>query len=296
MPERIFDIVDVFAEAPYTGNQLAVFRDGHLYSDAAMQQLAREMHFSETTFIFPEESHDTTFKVRIFTPAAEVPFAGHPTLGTAYVIAREILQAPVPSVTLDLAAGAIPVAIHYDAAGGISRLTMRQLAPTFGPHLDSARAAAMLGLPPDAIDARYPAEEVSTGLPFLIVPVRDLAAMQAIQVDTARMAAALAPFAADGVLCFCPETLRPENDLHVRVFVPLLGVAEDPATGSGNGCLLAYLLAQRFFDRPRLDLRVEQGFALGRDAILELSGAIEDGQYRIEVGGQVQPVAQGRMR
>ena len=296
MAERVFHIVDVFAEERYCGNQLAVFLDGHLYSDAEMQQLAKEMNFSETTFIFPHDSVDSRWRVRIFTPAVELPFAGHPTLGTAYIIARELMRTHIAEVTLDLNAGPIPVAIRYGADGGVERLTMRQLQPAFGPTLDATRLAPALGIGVDEIDTRYPIQEVSTGVPFLIVPIHRLATMQRIHVDAVQLAAAMAGRSAIGVLVFCPETYDPQHRLNVRVFVPDLSIAEDPATGSANGCLVAYLLQQGYLGAGPVDLQVEQGFEIGRNSILYLSGEVTEGHFNIRVGGQVQHIAQGTLR
>jgi len=296
MAERVFHIVDVFAEERYRGNQLAVFLDGHLYSDADMRQLAKEMNFSETTFIFPHDSVDSRWRVRIFTPAVELPFAGHPTLGTAYIIARELMRTHIAEVILDLNAGPIPVTIRYGAGGAVERLTMRQLQPTFGATLDAAVLAAVLGIPESEIDTRYPIQEVSTGVPFLMVPIHRLATMQHIRVDPARLETALAGMTASGVLVFCPETYDPQHRLNVRVFVPEFSITEDPATGSANGCLVAYLLQQGYLGAGPVDLQVEQGFEIGRNSILYLGGEVTEGHFDIRVGGQVQHIAQGTLR
>jgi len=291
--QREFFIVDVFAQEKYAGNQLAVFTDGHLYSDAEMQKLAAEMHFSETTFIFPRESSGCTFKTRIFTPAAEVPFAGHPTLGTAYVIVREILKRQVEEVVLDLPAGAVPVRVAYDGAGEIESLTMKQLPPRFGPVLEHGAAASLLGLPATEVDDRFPVEEVSTGLPFLIVPLRTLSGIRSARVNRAELDRVLDRFAFPAVLAFCPETCDGQNAFHVRVFVDLLGVPEDPATGSGAGCLTGYLLRHGYLGTDRIDITVEQGYEVGRPSLLRLAGNVDDGVFHVFVGGKVFPVARG---
>ncbi|HUS14719.1 MAG TPA: PhzF family phenazine biosynthesis protein [Chloroflexia bacterium] len=295
MADRIFHIVDVFAEERFSGNQLAVFLDGHAYSDAEMRQLAKQFNFSEISFVFPNESSGTRFKARIFTPDEELPFAGHPTLGTAFIVARELLRVPVPEVVLDVPAGLIPVTIEYDSAGAIGRLTMRQLAPSFGPIVPPEVAAQMLGVPVDAIDTRYPVQEVSTGVPFLIVPLRTLDAANGSWLDARAQAAALEGTTAKGVLVFCPQTFEPQNQLNVRVFVPVAGIPEDPATGSANGCLTAYLLEHQYLSPGPFSIRVEQGYQMGRKSILYLAGAREDGTYRIEIGGAVQHWARGTL-
>ncbi len=296
MDERRFFIVDVFAEQRFSGNQLAVFLNGHLYSDAEMQHLAHEMNFSESTFVLPHESRDGAHRVRIFTPTGELPFAGHPTLGTAYIIATELADTPPATVTLDLKAGRIPVALEHDAAGAISRLTMRQLPPTFSPPLDPARVAAVLDLPVTALDSRYPVQEVSTGMQFLIVPLRTLADVRAIR--SAGLAAAMLEqgLADHAVLVFCPETYDPAHQLNTRVFVPHMGIPEDPATGSANGCLTGYLVQHSYFGAHPFTIQVEQGYEVQRPSLLYLSGAHEGDTITIQVGGKVQLIAEGRLR
>jgi len=295
MDEHVFYIVDVFAEERYTGNQLAVFLNGHLYSDAEMQKLAREMNYSETTFLFPRESAGNTFKVRIFTPASEVPFAGHPILGTAYIIVKEILKSNVPEVVLDLKAGKIPVSITYRPAGAIESLRMKQIEPRFGPVIDAAAAAAMLSVSEAEIDERFPVQEVSTGLPFLIVPLKTLSGVRAVRVNLDKFARLWNKIEARAVLVFCPETYEKTHDLNVRVFAHHLGVPEDPATGSANGCLAGYLVKYNYFGSGQIALVVEQGYEIGRKSILRLAGNVEDGKINVFVGGKVVPVAKGRL-
>ena len=145
MGKRIFYIVDVFAEEKYAGNQLAVFRYADQYSDTEMQQLAKEMNYSETTFIISDTEQDGGYNVRIFTPAEEIPFAGHPTLGTAYVIQREIVRGPVDTVSLNLSVGQIPVTFKYSEPAP-TELWMKQVNPTFGETFDPGSATGALGL------------------------------------------------------------------------------------------------------------------------------------------------------
>lgn len=174
-----FYIVDVFAEEKYAGNQLAVVRGGADLPDETLQKIALEMNYSETTFVLSEGEIEGGYDVRIFTPGGEVPFAGHPTLGTAYVIQHEILDDPVERVTLNLKAGNIPVTF-----GEV--LWMRQLQPTFGKTLDPASVASMLHLERADLDDHYPIQEVSTGLPALIVPLKNLDALQRCRVHRDR--------------------------------------------------------------------------------------------------------------
>ncbi len=176
MAKHHFYIVDVFAEEKYAGNQLAVFRDSGELSTDRMQAITREMHFSETTFILSEEQTDAGYNVRIFTPGEEIPFAGHPTLGTAFVIREELIRQPVDEVVLDLKIGRIPVTFEDNDDNSI--LWMRQVAPEFGNVLDIEKLSDVLGLQASDFDTRFPIQEVSTGLPHIIVPLTGLDALK----------------------------------------------------------------------------------------------------------------------
>src|SRR3712207_3911731 len=176
MANPTFYIIDVFAEQKYAGNQLAVIRGAGDFSDAEMQSIAAEMNYSETTFILSDEERNGGYDVRIFTPKEEVPFAGHPTLGTAYVIAREISPHPVDRVTLNLKAAPIPVAL-----GDVC--WMRQQSPTFGDAFTTDRISRLLGLQSTDLDERFPIQEVSTGLPCIVAPLKSLEALNRCQVN-----------------------------------------------------------------------------------------------------------------
>lgn len=291
MKPLTFYIVDVFAEAKYTGNQLAVFRDAQALSDEQMQSFTREMNFSETTFILSDTQCEGGYDVRIFTPAAEVPFAGHPTLGTAHVIREEIIGQPVNQVNLNLKVGQIPVTFKQQGDSDI--LWMKQNPPEFGPVTEPADIAAVLRLDETDIDTRFPIQEVSTGMWFVVIPLKDLDALKRARVDHEKYAAWTGSGRPGAILAFCPETYNGENDLNVRVFVPCYGVEEDPATGSGNGCLTAYLVKNRYFASDRIDLRVEQGYEINRPSLLRLRAEDQEQTIDVNVGGKVVVVAKG---
>lgn len=175
MKHRFF-ITDVFTYRRYSGNQLATFKESADISDTEMQQMAREMNFSETTFIHSDRARGGGFNVRIFTPEEELDFAGHPTLGSAYIIREHLLQRSVDRVTLNLRVGQVPV--DFTAENEV--LWMHQGGPRFGEELDSARLASVVGLQVEELDPRFPIEQVSTGLPFIIMPLRSLAALRRI--------------------------------------------------------------------------------------------------------------------
>jgi trans-2,3-dihydro-3-hydroxyanthranilate isomerase len=278
----------VFAEKKYTGNQLAVFRRAEVLSSDEMQHIAREMNFSETTFILSEEQRNGGFEVRIFTPKEEVPFAGHPTLGTAHIIRNEILQGKAEKVFLNLKVGQIPVTFSQDGY-----CWMKQIEPTFGQQHKPETIAAILGLDVAEIDARYPIEEVSTGLPFFIVPLKSISALKYSKIDKEKYFDLIKDTWAKGILVFCPETHEPQNDISVRVFGDYYGIPEDPATGSGNGCLAGYLVKHRYFVQKIINIRSEQGYEIGRPSLLLLKAVRGDANINISVGGKTIIVAQG---
>ncbi|MDV2482223.1 PhzF family phenazine biosynthesis protein [Methanoculleus sp. Wushi-C6] len=285
-----YRIVDVFAENKYAGNPLAVVLDAGGLSDAAMQAIAREMHLSETAFVRSAGGEEHAYDVRIFTPEREVPFAGHPTLGTAYVIREEVLQEPVPEVRLNLAAGEIPVSFTPDGL-----LWMRQNPPAFMGELPADTLAGVLSLPEEAIDLRFPVEEVSTGLPFIIVPVRSREAVRRAKIDRDAYEALIRTTAAKAVFVFCPEPYRPENTFNARMFADHFGVPEDPATGSANGCLAGYLLRHGYFPGDSLSIRVEQGCEIGRPSLIYCRAERREESIAVQVGGRVIPVARGEL-
>lgn len=289
-----FYIVDVFAEEKYAGNQLAVVLDtGHL-STEAMQRIAKEINYSETTFITALEPRSGGYDVRIFTPAQELPFAGHPTLGTAFVIQQTIAQQAIADITLNLPVGPIPVQISYRGEEP-EVLWMQQPTPTFGPTVATAAMAQVLGLTETDFADRCPIQAVSTGVPFLIVPLKTLAALQRIQINLEQLSHVVASLAAKQILVFCPETRFPNNQLSVRVFCHALGIPEDPATGSANGCLAGYLAQYDYFGPRAIDISVEQGYEIGRPSRLLLRSHQSPQGISVAVGGQVVWVARGEL-
>lgn len=290
MKEKVFYILDVFAEKKYTGNQLAVVRKAEGLSSDEMQQIAREINFSETTFILSDESRAGGFDVRIFTPREEVPFAGHPTLGTAFIIRNEILKGRVVELSLNLKVGSIPV--RFNEAG---YCWMQQKSPSFGRQHPPAVLADVLHLSVNDLDGRFPVQEVSTGLPFFIVPLKSLQALKQAQVDLAKYYTLIEQADAKGILVFSPETHESGNDLSARVFVDYYGVPEDPATGSGNGCLAGYLVKQRYFGSNSIDIRCEQGYEIGRPSLLLLQAKETEITIDISVGGKCILVGQGKL-
>jgi len=289
--DRQFHIVDVFATDRYTGNQLAVVTEAGDLDTAEMQAIAAEFDYSETTFVTgPPE--DGVWPVRIFTPTDEVPFAGHPTLGTAAVIRQSLADDTPEAVTLGLQVGELPVDVRE--RDGTETLWMHQQPPTFGETLPHSRLAAVLGLDPEAVDDDWPVQVVSTGLPTIIVPLANRAGLEGIELNRATYDNLVGKRDAKLVHTFCPEPRDNANDLAARMFAPALGVREDPATGSANGCLAAYLSKHEYLGSSAVDARVEQGYELGRPSLLHLvAGGSES--ITVEVGGRVLSVARGTL-
>ena len=287
-----FLILDVFATGKYTGNQLAVCLDAGELTDIQMQQIAREINFSETTFVTSSEPVDGGYNTRIFTPTTELPFAGHPTLGTAFAIQQEIVKDKVERVNLNYQVGQIPVDLNY-LNGEVDILWMHQQQPKFYDPVAVELLAAVIGVNPTDIDSRYPIEPISTGLPFIIIPLKTLAAVSQAKLNLALYANAVADLPAQAILLFCPETIDPDRQLHVRVFTECFGIPEDPATGSANGCLAAYLAKHQYFGSPNIDITVEQGIEMGRSSLLYLCANHTPENCPVSIGGKVINIAKG---
>lgn len=282
-----FFITDVFTDRKYGGNPLATFIDCAFLSDAEMQQIAREINFSETTFITSREPRNGGYDVRIFTPKAEVDFAGHPTLGTAHVIRNVLQLTSADEVILKLRVGQIPVRF------GDAVLWMKQMPPQFGKRFAADQLAEVLGLAATDIATTLPIEEVSTGFPTLIVPLNNMEALQRAQVNKERCLAFVKDAWAKVILVFCREGYEPEQALGVRMFADYYGVPEDPATGSSNGSLAAYLSRHRVFGSAEIEVKAGQGYEVGRPSTLALQTKLAMGNIEVFVGGRVVDVAGG---
>jgi trans-2,3-dihydro-3-hydroxyanthranilate isomerase len=285
-----FHIVDVFAESRYSGNQLAVFVCSQPPPDAEMQKIAREINFSESAFILAEKEEAGSWPVRIFTPLHEVDFAGHPTLGAAHVIRRDLIRSAALSLRLRLKVGLIPVEFsRQDSAP----LWMEQAEPVFGETLPAAALAEILGLPCQAIDADWPVQEVSTGLPHILVPLRSLDFLRQARVDRGRYFQFIEKTWAKNIMVFCLQGRTANHAVSVRMFADYLGIAEDPATGSGCGCLAGYLVRHRCLGTPAISVIAGQGHEIGRPSLLYLQAEDSKSAIRIRVGGKVMDIASG---
>ena len=284
-------IVDVFAEAKYEGNQLAVIISETVIATEQMQKLAREMHFSETTFITAADLEKKTFKVRIFTPEGELPFAGHPTLGTAYIAQKILLKKKVDELVLDMKAGKIPVNFNYDGEEpGV--IWMKQLTPVFGDTHPVDEFAELLGLKPEDFDTEYPIQEVSTGVYFYIIPLKTREALKIVKIDFEKLGEYSRDKKAKWPFMFCKEPENSENQIKARM---ITSFTEDPATGSANGCFAGYLVKHRYFGSNEIDIRVEQGAEVKRPSILYLKAKEKGDNIEVQVGGKVAYVAEGKL-
>ncbi len=285
-----FYIVDVFAEKKYQGNQLAVLIPQHKISAPEMQKIAKEINFSETTFIMTNKKSDGGYDVRIFTPDVELPFAGHPTLGTAFIISKILEKSDNEQILLNLGVGQIPVTFMQDDK---SELWMEQKEPNFGAVVLPKVISEILHINETDINTNYPIQIVSTGLPAVIISLKTLDAVKKCVVNHEKYQSFIDDVIKANLLVFVPEVQKQDNDLHVRVFVDDIGFYEDPATGSANGNLAAYLLEHNFFNDTKIELRIEQGYEVHRPSLIKIKAEKINGKFRIQVGGKVFLIASG---
>jgi trans-2,3-dihydro-3-hydroxyanthranilate isomerase len=290
MPLRQFSFVqlDVFTQRPLEGNQLAVFPDARGLTEAEMQLVAKEMNLSETTFILPrpgETEANLGKKVRIFTVNEELPFAGHPTLGTAWYLHK---QSGAAEVVLDLKVGKIPV--RFEEREDFVFGEMRQADPEFGEQHPHAEVAKALGLAASDLDESLPIQTVSTGVPFTIVPFRSLATLQNLSVGWPQIATYLASLGHPGFLYFvCRETVH-RNTLHARM---IFYNGEDPATGSAAGCCTAWAVKHGVLASEQQG-RIEQGLEMKRPSFISIRATKSgDRVTNVRVGGNVVQVIDG---
>jgi trans-2,3-dihydro-3-hydroxyanthranilate isomerase len=281
-----FTQVDVFTRRPLAGNPLAVFHSGAGLSSAQMQAIAREMNLSETTFVFHDVGQANA-RVRIFTPWEELPFAGHPTLGTAYVVSKRRRWPGL--VWLRMKAGVIPVRVDRFATG-VAYLEMRQKDPVFRAPLKNPRPLAKaLGIGATELDARYPPRVVSTGLPFLIVPLRRAATLARLRPDYRLLRPLLAKLGAH----FPYYLVTGETRIEARMFDSNF---EDPATGSAAGCAAAYLVASRRCP-PDARFVIHQGRFGRRPSVIFASAALRGERVEdVHIGGYVVEILKGTLQ
>ena len=299
MPTFPFATADVFTKVRFGGNQLAVFPDARGLDPALMQVIAREFNFSETTFVLPPTDPKHTRRVRIFTPGSELPFAGHPTVGTAFVLATlgaiELSGADT-DIIFEEGVGPVPVTIRSEnGTPGFAQLTAARL-PEFGPPAPSATdLARVLGLEAgDVLDGAFSPEAASCGVPFLFVPLKDRATLARARVRLDAFEKLLSGYSTQKVFVFCAEPELPGSHYRGRMFAPGIGVPEDPATGSAVAAFAGYLARRDTRRDGTLRWVIEQGFEMGRPSILEAEADVRGGAVTsVRVGGHSVLVSKG---
>jgi trans-2,3-dihydro-3-hydroxyanthranilate isomerase len=294
-----YHLVDVFTDRAFGGNPLAVVTNGRGVSGETMQAIAKEFNLSETTFVLPPDDSRHDWRVRIFTPGSELPMAGHPTVGTTFVLAREHM---IPrgeresKIVLEEGVGPVPVRVEFEN-GEPSFAEMSQPLPTFGPKLDDRQAfAAMLSLGESDIEPDLPCQIVSCGVPFLYVPLRSLDAARRARprvdlIERASEAHGIPP----EVFVFTREVEGAGSTVHSRMFAPGLGITEDPATGAASGPLGCYLVRYGLVPAdPLAEIVSEQGIEMGRPSYVKIRIEREgDDITAVRVGGQCHFMGEG---
>jgi trans-2,3-dihydro-3-hydroxyanthranilate isomerase len=278
-----FWTADVFTDRAFAGNPLAVVADATGLSTEQMQAIAREFNLSETTFVLPPESKEHTFRLRIFTPAAELAFAGHPTVGSAFVLAhvgRVKLEGDVTRIVFGENVGPVRVDIRaHDAKPVSSQLWAAQL-PEFGPPPPAMESIAVaLGLDPDDVldDDRDRPTTLSCGTPFLFVPLRSLAAVKRARVNWEHWSHTMNTRWTQGVFLFSNETEAKEATVHARMFAPAFGVDEDPATGGAAAAFAGYLARREKLTAGSARWVIDQGIEMGRPSRMEVEADASNG-------------------
>ena len=297
-----FHQADVFTDEPFGGNPVAVLPDAQGLADEELQKIAREMNLSETVFAFPPTDPKAAAKVRIFTPTREIPFAGHPILGTFYILGklkRLPFTEPITSLFYECNIGVFPIELHVHK-GQILRVVMTQPKPEFLGKVDSPDSALeiakALGMDKRAIaDAKFPIEVVSTGLPVIIVPVRTLTAVRSIVPNPTAITEFCRRHGANGIMVFTTVTVDEYSTVHTRMFASPIGILEDPATGSASGALGAYLVHNGVVEVAiTTEIIAEQGYEMDRPSRIIIQVESDDDMIQeVKVGGEVVMVIEG---
>jgi trans-2,3-dihydro-3-hydroxyanthranilate isomerase len=292
---------DVFTDHLFGGNQLAVYLDGRGLTTETMQSIAQEMNFSESTFVLPAEAPGTDVRMRIFTPAEEMPMAGHPTIGTTFALARAgVIEYGRQNFVFGCGIGPVPVALTWDG-GDLGFAWMTQPLPTFGEAIgDPARTAAALSLSPTAIAGTgHPVQVVSCGVPFLFVPLTTRMAVDNVVDNAGALNALLAEAKTrpHGVFVFSAEPGDARATVYSRMFAPELGITEDPATGVASGPLGCYLLKHKIVPSDKSESIISlQGAKMGRPSYIHLAIGLDKGRISsVRVGGEAVLAGEGTL-
>ena len=294
-----FYTADVFTEQIFGGNQLAVFPDARGLDTDLMQKIAKEFNLSETAFVFLPEKSSNTKKLRIFTPAVELPFAGHPTVGTAYVLASIgaiPLEETQTEIVFEEGVGLVPVSIYARAGKPVSSYLTAAKLPEFNDNLISSDIIApILSLEKkDLLLGEWSPQAASCGVPFLFIPVRDRDALARASLNREYWHKHLKSSWSPDVYLFCLDPEQEDSDIRSRMFAPSMGIEEDPATGAAASALAGYLGVRNSTTDGIVKWQVEQGFEMGRPSILQVEAEKANGQIvKVRVGGRSIMVSEG---
>ncbi len=304
MTRRRFVTLDVFTETPLAGNPLAVVLDAEGLDKVAMQAIAREFNLSETVFVLPPSEPRHRARLRIFTPLAELPFAGHPTIGTAVLLAltdraahKRDNHADATAFGLEEGIGIVPCVVETGEGRGRARFKVPSL-PTFaGDGLEASALAQMLGLEPGDVGfGRHKASRHGAGVPFTFVPIATRDALDRAKLDTGTFDRAVAAGKTGALYLYTPDPAPSGRRYQARLFAPNLGMTEDPATGSAAAAFAGVLMQ---FERPgegTHDVVIRQGYAMGRPSEIDLQAVVEAGALRsVEIGGAAVVVSEGTL-
>jgi trans-2,3-dihydro-3-hydroxyanthranilate isomerase len=292
---------DVFTDHLFSGNQLAVFLDGRGLSTESMQAIAKEMNFSESTFMFPPERAGADIGMRIFTVGEELPTAGHPTIGSTFALARSgVIESPRQNFVFGCGIGNVPVSLSWNGAD-LAFVWMSQGLPTFGDPLpDPARVAAALSLPPAAVAGTgQPVQVVSCGVPFLFVPLTTRSAVDSAVVNRAGLDEMFraANTNAHGVFVFSAQPGSDRATVYSRMFAPDIGIVEDPATGIASGPLGCYLVRHKVVAADKAEAILSlQGAKMGRPSHVHIAIGVQGGEVTsVRVGGEAVLAGEGTL-
>ena len=297
MDELRYLVADVFTDRRFGGNPLAVFPEAAGLDAALMQAIARELNLSETVFVLPPETPAGTRRLRIFTPAMELPFAGHPTVGTAVLLAEAGAFGDAAEIVFEEGAGPVPVRLERGGDGRIQATLTSPRRPEPVPGLPGPEALArVLGLPPSALAGAPPPAAWSAGVPFAIIPLRDREALTEARIDIPAWREHLAEGVAPHVYPAWMEDWTAGREVRVRMFAPAMGIPEDPATGAAAAAMAGFLAGLQRAADGRVAWRVRQGEEIGRPSEIAVGAMIENGRLRAaEVGGGAVLVARGSL-
>ncbi len=268
-----------------------------------MLKIAQEINAKEMCFLAADPDEDETYRVKIFTPTKEINFSGHILIAAAYVVNHFLVPSQLPVIKLKLNTGEVKIdSKNLPTEGKFAFISKHkpvffsdQGKPEFGNTYDRVLLARILNLEVAEIDEEYPIQEISIGIGFIIIPIKSLSAMKRIQVNRERYQWLVQKTQAKALLVFCPECVSEENQIHARVFAGYYGIQEDSASGSGCGCLAAYLAKYRYFDDDKVDIKIEQGIEIGRPSQLIAKATPTVDDYEISIGGQIILIAKGEI-